>query len=63
MVVEGATIPNDSSTFDIHINDNLDDEIKQRKIGHEVHYIQSNDFYNDRSSVGEIEMSGRHQNC
>lgn len=31
MGVEGVTIPNDNGTFDIYINDNLDNKIKQRK--------------------------------
>lgn len=45
--VRAVTLPNDDCTFDIYVNANLPDELKQRAIDHELEHIQRDHFYND----------------
>lgn len=45
--VRAVTLPNDDGTFDIYINANLPDELRQKALDHELEHILKDHFYND----------------
>lgn len=57
--VRAVTIPNDDGTFDIYINQNLPDELRNRALNHELEHICRDHFYNDDPVWLNEEEAGR----
>lgn len=57
--VRAVTIPNDDGTFDIYINQNLPDELRNRALNHELEHIRRDHFYNDDPVWLNEEEAGR----
>lgn len=47
VTVRAVTLPNDDGTFDIYINTNLPEELKQKALDHELGHIRKDHFYNE----------------
>ena len=45
MHIKGITVPNSDGTFDIYINTNLRDGLKQATLEHELRHIKLDHFY------------------
>lgn len=47
IAVRAVTLPNDDGTFDIYVNSNLAEELRQKALAHELEHIRQDHFYND----------------
>lgn len=56
MTVRGVTVPNDDGTFDIYINSLLCERKREDCLKHEIRHIMQDHFYDDVTSIGEIEQ-------
>ena len=45
--VRAVTLPNEDGTFDIYINSNLPEELRQKALEHELKHIRKDHFYNE----------------
>lgn len=57
--VEGVTIPNDDSTFDIYINVSLPQCKQEQTLRHELEHIRRDHLYDDSRAVTELENEAR----
>jgi len=45
--VDGVVVPNPDGTFDIYLNENQPEEVRQRWLEHEVRHIMCDHFYRE----------------
>ena len=53
--VNGVTLPNDDSTFDIYLNSLLTEDEQKTALEHEIEHIIQDHFYNDVKPIRQIE--------
>lgn len=53
--VNGVTLPNDDSTFDIYLNSLLTEDEQKTALEHEIEHIRQDHFYNDVKPLRQIE--------
>ena len=53
--VNGVTLPNDDSTFDIYLNSLLTEDEQKTALEHEIEHIIQDHFYNDVKPLRQIE--------
>jgi len=61
--VEGVSIPNDDSSFDIYLNSRLSPQRQQEVLEHELNHLRREHFYLDLPiSLMERQADGEHVN-
>lgn len=53
--INAVTLPNSDGTFDIYINNNLDELAQTKALNHEIKHIKKDHFYNDIKPIEVVE--------